>query len=118
MAAVGVVPYDQRGEQLLLDIVRADPIYQEAAIRVAYYACALRKQGADAHVEGLLHFALLRMRVDNNGFVSVARLRDRLPEISFSGALVPALLRLERAGIVSLLPDHARPERVQLRVPL
>ncbi|TKC93700.1 hypothetical protein [Polyangium fumosum] len=116
MVAAGVA-HDERGELLLLDLMRAEPAFQKAAIHVAYYACELRKLGEDAHDEGLVHFALSRMRVDSDGFVSIARLRDRLPNLSFSGALVPALLRLEKAGIVSLtIEDHARPERVQLRL--
>ncbi|MDC3986054.1 hypothetical protein [Polyangium jinanense] len=116
MVAAGAVARDERGEQLLLDLMRAEPAFQKAAIHGAYYACELRKLGEDAHDEGLVHFALSRMRVDSDGFVSLARLRDRLPNLSFSGALVPALLRLERAGIVSLTIDDARPERVQLRL--
>ncbi|TKC99850.1 hypothetical protein [Polyangium fumosum] len=103
--------------------MRADAAYQEAAIYVAHYAAELRRLGEDARVEGLVHFALSRMRVDADGFVSVARLRDRLPELSYSGALLPALLRLQRSGIIILLLSTSlevapRPERVLLRISL
>ncbi|MDC3961557.1 hypothetical protein [Polyangium jinanense] len=118
MVAARAVAHDERGEQLLLDLVRAEPAYQEAAICVAHYACALRKLGEEAYAEGVVHYALSRMRVDADGFVSIARLRDRLPDLSYSGALVPALHRLQSAGIVSLTSNLARPERVQLRIPL
>ncbi|MRG95892.1 hypothetical protein [Polyangium spumosum] len=118
----GGVGHDERGEQLLLDIVRAARPYQEAALYVVNYAVALRNLGDDAHAEGLVHFALARMRADAGGFVAIARLRDRLPELSSAGALVPALGRLEAAGIVTLTATtesgSPRIERVQLRVPL
>ncbi|MDC0740852.1 hypothetical protein [Polyangium mundeleinium] len=120
--SVGTVVHDERGEQLLLDLVRAARPYQNAAVYVANYAVVLRKLGDDAYAEGLLHFALSRMRPDAEGFVSVARLRDRLPELSYSGTLVPALTRLEAAGIVTLTGTTEggtmRVERVLLRVPL
>ncbi|MRG98156.1 hypothetical protein [Polyangium spumosum] len=118
--SAGAVAHDERGELLLLELMRVDAAYQDAAIYVANYAGALRRLGDDAYAEGLLHFALSRMRADADGFVSVARLRDRLPELSYSGALVPALLRLQGGGIVSLTSSEgaSRPDRVQLRIPL
>ena len=116
--SVGSVPHDERGEQLLLDILRAAPPYQEGAIFVANYAIALRKLGEGEYADGLLHFALSRMRPDADGFVSVARLRDRLPELSYLGVLVPALTRLEATGIIVLATDAKGCERVQLRRPL
>ncbi len=129
--SAGAVARDERGEQLLIDIMRVPPVYQGAAIYIANYAEALRKLGDDAYAEGLVHLALSRMHPDRDGFVSIARLRDRLPEASFSGTLMPALLRLEAAGIVVLtttttaedasegaLPGRVRFDRVQLRVPL
>ena len=121
--SAGAVGHDERGEQLLLELMRVDSVYQDAAIYVVNYAAALRKLGEDAYAEGLVHFALSRMRADADGFVSVARLRDRLPELTYSGALVPALLRLQRSGLVSLtsstsLEAASRPDRVQLRIPL
>ena len=120
--SMGTVAHDERGEQLLLDIMRADPAYQDAAVYIAHYALALRKLGGPAYAEGLLHLALSRMRPDDDGFVSIARLRDRLPDLSYSGTLLPALRRLEAAGIVAITAtaDDAtpRPDRVQLRVAL
>ena len=120
--SAGAVGHDERGEMLLLELMRADAAYQDAAIYIAHYARALRRLGDDAYAEGLVHFSLSRMHPDADGLVSVARLRDRLPELSYSGALVPALHRLEAAGIVALTAtrDDAMPrlERVRLRVPL
>ncbi|MDI3286663.1 hypothetical protein [Polyangium sp. 15x6] len=117
--SVGAVAHDERGEQLLLDIMRAARPYQDAAVYVANYAAVLRKLGDDAYAEGLLHFALSRMRPDAEGFVSIARLRDRLPELSYSGTLVSALTRLEAAGIVALTgTTEGGTTRVLLRVPL
>ena len=120
--SAGAVGHDERGEALLLELVRVESAYQDAAIYVAHYAAALRRLGGDAYAEGLVHFALSRMRPDAEGHVSVARLRDRLPELSYSGALVPALLRLQSGGIVLLSSMNqdpgTRPERVQLRIPL
>ncbi|MRG97823.1 hypothetical protein [Polyangium spumosum] len=117
--SMGVVAHDERGEQVLLDIVRAARPYQDAAVYVANYAIALRKLGDDAHVEGLVHFALSRMRPDADGFVSVARLRDRLSDLSYAGTLAPALTRLEAAGIITLtVTDDGAAPRVRLRVPL
>ncbi|MDI1450802.1 hypothetical protein [Polyangium sp. 6x1] len=120
--SAGVAGHDERGELLLLELMRVDAAYQDAAIYIVHYARALRKLGYDAYAEGLVHFALSRMRTDADGFVSVARLRDRVPELSYSGALVPALLRLQRSGIVTLTSTSEetsrRPERVQLRIPL
>ncbi|MDC0748959.1 hypothetical protein [Polyangium mundeleinium] len=118
----GGVGHDERGEQLLLDIMRAARSYQDAAVYVANYAIALRKLGGDEYAEGLAHFALSRMRPDADGHVSIARLRDRLPELSHLGMLVPALTRLEAARLVDLvaMTDDAAPQvdRVRLRVPL
>ncbi|MDI1434910.1 hypothetical protein [Polyangium sorediatum] len=113
------MPHDERGEQVLLDIMRAARPYQDAAVYVANYAIALRKLGDDAHAEGIVHFALSRMRPDNDGCVSIARLRDRLSDLSYSGTLAPALTRLSAAGIVTLMAteDGAAP-RVRLRIPL
>ncbi|MRG96393.1 hypothetical protein [Polyangium spumosum] len=106
---------------LLLEILRAALAYQHAAVYVANYAVALRKQGREAHAEGVVHYALSRMRPDADGFVSFARLRDILCDISTSGTLVPALLRLENAGVVSIERTQeapSLPNRVQLRIPL
>ncbi|MDI1436580.1 hypothetical protein [Polyangium sorediatum] len=117
--SVGAVAHDERGEQLLLDIMRAARPYQDAAVYVANYAVVLRRLGDDAYAEGLVHFALSRMRPDAEGFVVIARLRDRLPELSYSGTLVPALTRLEGAGIVALTgTTEGGLTRVLLRVPL
>lgn len=120
--SAGAVGHDERGELLLLDIMRADPAYQDAAVYIAHYALALRKLGGGAYAEGLVHFALSRMQPDADGFVSTARLRDRLSDLSYSGTLVPALVRLETAWIVTLTATIEGPvprfDRVQLRVPL
>ncbi|WP_272426627.1 hypothetical protein [Polyangium jinanense] len=122
--SAGAVGHDDRGELLLLELMRADPAYQSAAIYIANYALALRKLGSNAYAEGLVHYTLSRMRADADGFVSFARLRDILCEMSVSGTLVPALLRLEKAGIVAIKGSTSvgaaapLPDRVQLRVPL
>lgn len=120
--SVGAVAHDERGEQVLLDIMRAARPYQAAAVYVANYAVALQKLGDAAYAEGIVHFALSRMRPDADGFVSIARLRDRLSDLSYVGTLVPALARLEMAGIVDLVAttDEAAPWalRVRLRVSL
>ncbi|MDI1434287.1 hypothetical protein [Polyangium sorediatum] len=119
--SAGAIRHDERGEVLLLEIMRAPPTYQRAAVYVANYASALRKLGSDAYAEGLAHFALSRMRPDADGFVSFARLRDILCDMSVSRTLVPALLRLEKAGIVIIEKTQEAPplpDRVQLRIPL
>jgi len=121
--SMGAIAHDERGEVLFLEIMRASPSYQRAAIVVANYALALRKFGDDEdYVDGLVHLALSRMRADADGFVSFARLRDVLCELSVAGTLIPALLRLEEAGIVTLTMSAdaapARIERIQLRIPL
>ncbi|MDC3958928.1 hypothetical protein [Polyangium jinanense] len=119
--SAGAVGHDERGELLLLEIMRADPAYQRAAVYVANYATALRKHGNEAYAEGLVHYALSRMRPDAEGFVSFARLRDILCEMSVSGTLVPALLRLEKSGVVTITRTEetpSLPHRVQLRIPL
>ncbi|MDI1444871.1 hypothetical protein [Polyangium sp. 6x1] len=121
-ASAGAVDHDERGELLLLELMRVDSAYQDAAICVVHYAAVLRRLGDDAYTEGLVHFAISRMPPDAEGFVSVARLRDRLPELSYSGELVPALLRLQSGRVVSLSSTNqgpgSRPERVQLRIPV
>ncbi|MDC3987312.1 hypothetical protein [Polyangium jinanense] len=101
--------------------MRADPAYQRASVYVANYAASLRKHGTEAYAEGVVHFALSRIRPDADGFVSFARLRDILCDVSVSGLLVPALDRLEKAGIVNIerIPEApSLPNRVQLRIPL
>ncbi|TKD09649.1 hypothetical protein [Polyangium fumosum] len=119
--SAGAIRHDERGELLLLEIMRAPPTYQRAAVYVANYAAALRKLGSEAYAEGLAHFVLSRMRPDADGFVSFARLRDILCDMSVSRTLVPALLRLEKAGIVIIERTQeapSLPDRVQLRIPL
>ena len=106
---------------LLLEILRADPAYQRAAVYVANYAIALREQGREAFADGFVHYTLSRMRADAEGFVPFARLRDILCDMSATGALVPALLRLEKAGVVTIerTPEvPSMPHRVQLRIHL
>ncbi|MDC3959513.1 hypothetical protein [Polyangium jinanense] len=101
--------------------MRAAPAYQRAAVYVANYATALRKHGSEAYAEGVVHYALSRMRADADGFVSFTRLRDILCDMSGSGTLVPALLRLEEAGVIAITRTQEAPplpDRVQLRIPL
>ncbi len=119
--SAGAVGHEERGELLLLEIMRADPAYQLAAVYVANYATALRKHGSEAYAEGVIHYALSRMLPDADGFVSFARLRDILCDTPVSGTLAPALLRLEKAGIVTVKRTEeapSLPHRVQLRIPL
>jgi len=119
--SAGVVAHDERGELLLLEIMRAAPEYQHAAVYVANYATALRSRGSETYAEGIVHYVLSRMRPDADGYVSFARLRDILCDVSVSGALVPALLRLEKAGVVGIKRTEEAPSlpgRVQLRIPL
>ncbi|TKD09149.1 hypothetical protein [Polyangium fumosum] len=119
--SAGAVGHDERGELLLLEILRAAPAYQHAAVYVASYGTALRNRGSEAYAEGIVHYALSRMRPDADGYVSFARLRDILCDVSASGALVSALLRLEKAGVVDIQRTEEAPKvphRVQLRIPL
>ncbi|TKC98290.1 hypothetical protein [Polyangium fumosum] len=113
--------HDERGEMVLLEIMRAAPAYQHAAVYVANYAIALRSRGSEAYAEGVVHYALSRMLPDADGYVSFGRLRDILCDVSVSGALVPGLLRLEKAGVVCIERTEespSLPQRVQLRIPL
>ena len=87
--SAGAIRHDERGELLLLEIMRAPPTYQRAAVYVANYASAHRKLGGDAYAEGLAHFALSRMRPDADGFVSFARLRD-IP-VSYTHLTLPTI---------------------------
>lgn len=119
--SAGAIGHDERGELLLLEIMRADPEYQRASVYVANYAAALRSRGSEAYAEGIVHFVLSRMRPDADGYVSFAELRDILCDVSASGALVSALLRLEKTGVVKIerMPESpSLPNRVQLRIPL
>ncbi|MDI3284799.1 hypothetical protein [Polyangium sp. 15x6] len=101
--------------------MRSAPDYQRAAVDVANYATALRKHGREAYAEGVVHYALSRMRPDADGFISFVRLRDILCDMSVSGTLVPALIRLEKAGVVAIERTQetpSLPHRVQLRISL
>jgi hypothetical protein len=120
---------DERGELMLLEIMRAPKTYQLGAIDVARYAVALARLGEAAYAEGVVHFVLSRMRPDRDGAIPLSRLRDILCDMPFTRVLVPALLRLEAAEIVHLVSTASedapaepgsgpRFSRVELRVPL
>jgi len=120
---------DERGELMLLEILRAPRAYRIGAIDVARYAVALGRLGESAYAEGVVHFVLSRMRPDKDGTIPLARIRDILCDMPFSRVLLPALLRLESADIVALIEasEHDAPtsptfgtrfSRVELRIPL
>jgi hypothetical protein len=117
--SAGAVARDERGELLLLEILRAPHTYQLGAVDVARYGMALRRLGDDAYAEGVVHFVLSRIRPDRDGTVAITRLRDILCDMPFSGVLVPALRRLEGHGIVSLTwSSSGQLDRIELRVQL
>jgi hypothetical protein len=120
---------DERGELMLLEILRAPRAYQLGAIDVARYAVALGRLGDEAYAEGLVHFVLSRMHPDRDGAIPLTRLRDILCDMPFTRVLVPALLRLEASEIVHLVSTTSegapsepgsgpRFARVELRIPL
>jgi len=47
--------------------------------------------------------ALSRLRPDKDGRVSVARLREKLPHVPYERMILPALIRLEEQGVVTLV---------------
>jgi hypothetical protein len=122
----GTVSREERGELLLLGILRAPHAYQLAALLVARRAIAVRGFGEDAYAELVVHFALSRMRPDEDGTIPITRVRETLPDASFLGTVLPALKRLEERGYVVLLPDPTDGEhglfapvaRIELTSPL
>jgi hypothetical protein len=104
--SVGVVPEQEQGEHMLLFLLLAPPVYQRAAIDVAYRALQMRREGAEAHADFLVQFVLSRMVPDGQGRISTERLRDRLCRLSYAREIAPALVRLEQEGIVALVMSH------------
>jgi len=105
LVSPGVTQEDEHGERMLLALAIAAPRYQRAAVRVARRALAMHREGGKAYMEFLVHFALSRLRPDENDRIAITRLRDVLPSIAFAGELVPALIRLEEQGAVLLVVD-------------
>ena len=99
----GNIADNEHGEFLLLEVVLAAPLYQRAAIEVAREALAARSEGEAAYTNFVTHLALSRLRPDKDGWVSVARLREKLPHLPYERMILPALIRLEEQGVVTLV---------------
>ncbi|MDI1447233.1 hypothetical protein [Polyangium sp. 6x1] len=99
----GNVADHEHGEFLLFEVVLAAPLYQRAAIEVAREALAARREGEAAYTNFVIHLALSRLRPDKDGRVSVARLREKLPHLPYERVILPALIRLEEQGVVTLV---------------
>lgn len=100
--SAGVMSDEERGERLLLDVMRAPEQYVAAAILIAKATQALHRGGDPLFATGVVAFALSRMHPDANGTVSIRRLRERLRDMPFARNLTDALLRLEEEGVVAL----------------
>ncbi|MDI1450784.1 hypothetical protein [Polyangium sp. 6x1] len=124
----GNIADHDHGEFLLLEVVLASPLYQRAAIEVAREALAARREGEAAYANFVTHLALSRLRPDKDGRVSVARLREKLPHLPYERTILPALVRLEEQGVVTLVQTRTADPmaeilregvtHVELRVPV
>ncbi|MDI1450788.1 hypothetical protein [Polyangium sp. 6x1] len=99
----GNIADHDHGEFVLLEVVLASPVYQRAAIEVAREALAARREGEAAYANFVTHLALSQLRSDKDGRVSVARLREKLPHLPYERTILPALIRLEEQGVVTLV---------------
>ncbi len=103
-----VASANESAEKMFLDIMRAPSEYVDAVILVARATHALRKCGDAVFAEGFVVFTLSRMGPDNDGTISIGRLRERLHDTRMHRdqcmvrAIVPTLLRLEKQGVVAL----------------
>lgn len=104
LVSPGVTINAEQGEKMLLAVLLASPQYQRAVIEVAGRALAIRENGR-CYVDFLVHFALSRLRPDEQGRIAITRLRDVLPSLAFARELAPALIRLEEQGFVLLVLD-------------
>ncbi|TKD03150.1 hypothetical protein [Polyangium fumosum] len=99
----GNVADHEHGEFLLVEVVLAAPLYQRAAIEVAREALAARREGEVAYTNFVIHLAISRLRPDKDGRVSVVRLREKVPHLPYERVILPALVRLEEQGVVTLV---------------
>lgn len=97
-----VAATNERAETMLLEIMRSPPDYVDAAILIAQATRALRKRGDDVFAEGFVAFALSRIPADDDGTISMKRLRERVHEMPVAQPLMPVLLRLEEQGVVAM----------------
>lgn len=102
----GSLTDEERCERMLLEIMRAPPEYVRAAIIIGHATQNLRRLGNEVYADGFVHFALSRMSPDEDGTVPITRLRETLAHMGFARTLLPALLRLEKQGIVELVTDR------------
>ena len=99
----GASANDEQAENMLLALLRTRPEYQRAAIEVARWALDTRRDGQIAYADFIVHFALSRMRPDENGRISAIRLRDTLPFMPYQAEILPALEWLEKKKAVVLI---------------
>ena len=90
-------------EQLLMDVLLAPPEYAYGAILMGRASQNLRKHGEHVFAEGVVHFALSRMRADADGTVLLSRLLAMVDGLSLPKGITPVLLRLEGAGLIEIV---------------
>ena len=88
---------------MFIGILRASNPYRRAAIDVATRAAFIKAMGEQPYADFVVHFVLSRIPPDKQGRIDVTRLRDMLPFMMYSGAILPALIRLEERKIVRLI---------------
>jgi hypothetical protein len=100
--SAGIPTAEERAEAMLLDIMRASPEYVDAATLIARATTALRKQGDDVFAEGFVVFALSRMPTNDDGTVTIERLREQVGQMPVARSLMTVLFRLEEQGVIAM----------------
>ena len=103
MISTGAQSTLEQGEALFVGILRASSPYRRAAIDVATRAAFIKAMGEQPYADFVVHFVLSRIPPDKQGRIDVTRLRDMLPFMMYSGAILPALIRLEEQKIIRLV---------------
>jgi len=99
----GGIPQAERGERLLLEIVRVPPEYLRGVAALVEYAEHWHERGPIAVEDGLVHLALSRIRPDHHGEIPISWLERKLEGVP-SYVVTRALRRLAQDGAIEVLP--------------
>ncbi|UQA57031.1 hypothetical protein [Polyangium aurulentum] len=99
----GGIAERERGERLLLEVLRAPPEYLHALADVAHWAMQLQGRGLAALDGAIVYLAVARTRPDKNGEIPIRWIEQKLETLP-SYRLTQALGRLEAEGAIELLP--------------
>ncbi|UQA61837.1 hypothetical protein [Polyangium aurulentum] len=122
LVSQGGIAHAERGERLLLDVVRAPPEYLRGVAAAVEYAERWHEQGPLALENGIVHLAISRISPDRHGEIPICWIERKLEGVP-SFIVGRALRHLARDGAIVLLPARegdvgAHLGRVQLRRPL